>query len=90
MNMKSNNLKGLFQHHKRKSVDFDSGGNDYFSQVWNDPIFFRIIFFGSQYDMDSKECCKSKDGTCATIECPHNYRRFGDDVYEHYKELKKE
>lgn len=80
-------LKGLFKHHKKKSVEIV---DDYFLQIWNDPVVFEIVFFGSEYDLDSKECCKSKDGTCATIECPHNYRRYGDAIYEHYKEIKKE
>lgn len=81
----SDKLKSLFQHHKRNEVAIED--DDYFSQIWNDPTVFRVVFFGSQYDLDSKECCKSEDGTCATMECPHNYRRYGDDIYEHYKEI---
>lgn len=83
-----NLLKRLFKKHE--TSDVGSSKDDYFSQVWNDPVVFRIVFFGSKYDINSKECCKSKDGTCATIECPHNYRRYGDAVYEHYKEVTKE
>ena len=90
MNKKSTNLKGLFKHHKIKNVNFGSRGREYFSQIWNDAKMFKIIYFGSEYGLDSTECCKSKDGTCATIECPHNYRRYGSDVYEHYRELTKE
>ena len=81
----SDKLKSLFQHHKRTKVSIEN--DDYLSQIWNNPTVFRVVFFGSKYDLNSKECCKSKDGTCATMECPHNYRRYGDDIYEHYKEI---
>lgn len=85
----SDKLKSLFKHHKRKEVVVEN--DEYFESVWNDANMFRVIYFECEDDMfDSKECCKSKDGTCATIECPHNYRRYGDDVYEHYKEICKE
>ena len=86
MNKAKQLLKGLFKHHKRNVVDND----DYVSQILNNPTVFRVVFFGSKYDLNSKECCKSKDGTCATMECPHNYRRYGDGIYEHYKEICKE
>lgn len=85
-----NILTGLFKHHKRKNSDHNFEDTEYFQRIWNNPIIFKVIYFGSEYGMDSKECCKSKDGTCATIECPHNYRRYGDAVYEHYKEITKQ
>lgn len=88
MNKAKEFLKGLFKQHKRKVV-VDSD-DDLFSRLWNDPFTFKVILFGSEYGLDSKECCKSKDGTCATIECPHNYRRYGDAIYERYKEFTKE
>ena len=84
--MKENVLKRLFKHH----IKSDGGFSEYLQEVWNSPTVFRIVYFGSKYDINTKECCKSKDGTCATIECPHNYRRYGDEVYEHYKEIVKE
>ena len=84
----SNLLKGLFKVHE--TPDVDSGEDDYLSQILDDPTIFKVVYFGSIYDMDSKECIESKNGTCATIECPHNYRRYGDDIYEHYKKITKE
>jgi len=86
--VKENVLKRLFKYHKRNDV-VDSD-DDLALRIWNSPVAFKVIFFGSEYGLDSKECCKSKDGTCATIECPHNYRRYGDAIYEHYKEIEKE
>lgn len=80
---KSNILKKLFKHHEKTAGGF----SEYLNEIWNSAVVFRVLYFGSEYDINSKECCKSKDGTCATMDCPHNYRRYGDEVYEHYKEL---
>ena len=85
--MNKNVLKRLFKHDDKS----DGGGFDeYLNEIWNSKTLFGVIYFGSKSDINSKECCKSKDGTCATMECPHNYRRYGDEVYEHYKELNQE
>lgn len=84
-----NSIKSLFKHHKR-SVDGAGVKDDLFSQILDSPVIFKVVFLGSEYDENSKECCKSKDGTCATMECQHNYRRYGDAIYEHYKKLQKE
>lgn len=79
-------LKRLFHPHQR-IVENDFGDDDYFKEFFNDPKSLKFVLYDSrQSDINLKECCKSKDGTCATIECPHNYRRYGDDIYEVIKD----
>lgn len=82
----ANPLKRLFKHKETTAGGFD----EYLNEIWNSKVVFNVLYFGSKYDENTKECCKSKDGTCATKECPHNYRRYGDAIYEHYKELNQE
>ena len=79
-------LKRLFKHHK-KSVEKVSDG--FLSEIFSNPSDVKFLY-DSTWDMNTKECCKSKDGTCATIECPHNYKRYGDGFYEYFREITKE
>ena len=84
--LNKNVLKRLFKHHK-KDVGIDVGDEDFIHEIFNDPKSLKFVLYDSrQSDINLKECCKSKDGTCATIECPHNYRRYGDDIYEIIKD----
>lgn len=79
-------LKRLFKHNK-KSVENVSGG--FLSEIFSNPSDVKFLY-DTEWDMNTKECCKSKDGTCATIECPHNYKRYGSDFYEYFREITKE
>lgn len=79
-------LKRLFHPHK-KIVENDFGDDDYFKELFDDSKALKFVLYDvNQSDINLKECCKSKDGTCATMECPHNYRRYGDDIYEIIKD----
>lgn len=78
-------LKRLFKPHKR--IVGNVGDDSYFKEILDAPMILKVALFGSKYDINAKECCKSKDGTCATMECIHNHRRYGDDIYEIVKDV---
>lgn len=70
-------LNKLFKIESKKAIVVEDA---YFKEIFSDKALLDILF-DSKYDICGNECCKSKDKTCATIECSHNFNRNGSGAY---------
>lgn len=75
-----NVLKSLFRHKQSNQVNLDEMLLKELTDNGKDKSAYDFLF-NRESDLISNECCKSKDKTCATIECSHNFNRNGSGAY---------